>query len=282
MKPKIDYKTREQVAYMREAGLVVADIHARLAEACQPGVRLVDLDAISEQTIKEHGARSNFKGYYGYPATVCISVNDTVVHGIPDEYRLREGDLVSFDCGAYVERAGEQWHADACFTAIVGGAPAASADVRDLDALTRRAMWAGIAALAKGKRIGDVGEAVEDVIDEATPVLGWQAGIVEEFIGHGIGRSMHEAPDVLNYRAHGRQPKLKPGMVVCVEPILTRGSADVTTLPDGWTVKTRDHSLACHWEHEVAILDDGIAVLTAPDWGASGLAEWGVTAVVLD
>ncbi|MDU0968223.1 MAG: type I methionyl aminopeptidase [Actinomycetaceae bacterium] len=281
MKAKIQYKTREQMGYMREAGLVVAQIHEALREAAKPGVSLLELDAVSADVIARAGAKSNFLGYYGYPATVCISVNDTVVHGIPDERLLAEGDLVSFDCGAYVERAGSQWHGDACISVLVGGRKAASRDAVALDAVTNEAMWAGIAALATGKTIACVGEAVEEVVEQQAKSVGFTAGIVEEFIGHGIGTEMHQAPDVLNYRARGRQAKLKPGMVVCVEPILTRGSAAVTTLKDGWTVKTRDHSLACHWEHEIAITENGICVLTAPDWGASELARFGVDAAPL-
>lgn len=275
---KIEYKTAEQLGYMREAGLVVAHIHDALREAAQPGVSLTELDAVSAEVIAANSAHPNFLGYFGYPATVCISVNDTVVHGIPDETVLAAGDLVSFDCGAYIERAGKQWHADACVSVLVGGEEAAPPDARALDELTREAMWAAIASLADAKTIACVGETVEQVVEDSAGRVGFTAGIVEEFIGHGIGTSMHQAPDVLNYRARGRQAKLRPGMVVCVEPILTRGRADVRTLADDWTVKTVDGSLACHWEHEVAITAEGISVLTAHDWGASELERFGVRA----
>lgn len=282
MAERIEYKTPTELRYMREAGLVVAAIHEALREAAVPGAVLTDLDAIAAGVIQDAGAHSNFLGYYDYPATVCISVNDTVVHGIPDETALVAGDLVSFDCGAYVERAGKQWHADACISVLVGGVDAAGADARALDTLTRDAMWAGVASLARGRTVGCVGEAVEDTIDAFVDEGGFEAGIVEEFIGHGIGTAMHQPPDVLNYRARGRQAKVRPGMVLCVEPILTRGLADVATLDDGWTVKTVDGSLACHWEHQVAITEDGLAVLTAPDWGAAELRRFGVEACVLD
>ncbi|MBD3689183.1 type I methionyl aminopeptidase [Nanchangia anserum] len=281
MRSKIEYKTPRQISYMREAGLIVAAIHDALREAAQPGAVLRDLDACAAEVIAAHDARSNFLGYYGYPASVCISVNDTVVHGIPDDTTLREGDLVSFDCGAYIERDGQQWHGDACLSVLVGGKRAASRDAIALDAVTNEAMWAGVASLASGKTVACVGDAVETVVEEQAASIGFEAGIVEEFIGHGIGTAMHQEPDILNFRARGRQPKIKPGMVVCVEPILTRGSNEVVTLEDQWTVKTCDHQLACHWEHEVAILDDGISVLTAPDCGVAELARFGVTPVAL-
>lgn len=269
---------------MRRADLVVADIHKALREAAKPGVTTDELDTVSALVIERAGAKSNFLGYYGYPATVCISVNDTVVHGIPNDYALQEGDIVSFDCGAYVEAEGKQWHGDSCFTMIVGGEDKGTADDIVLSKVTEEAMWAGVASLASKKRgltIACVGDAVEQVVADATLEYGWEPGIVEEFIGHGIGTQMHQSPDVLNYSVRGRQPKVVPGMVVCVEPILTRGSAAVKTLEDEWTVKTLDHSHAAHWEHSVAILEDGISVLSAPDFGKAGLAKYGIEPIAL-
>ena len=204
---------------MREAGLVVASIHEALRGAVRPGMTTRELDEVSAQAIADGAAISNFKGYYGYPATVCISVNDVIVHGIPDDYELAPGDLVSFDCGAYVERGGRQWHGDAAFSIIVGEAFVSDADFaagerasgpiagvdeellrerRQLDAVTRESLWAALAGLANGKRISAVGHAVEEVVAENALINGWEAGIVEEFVGHGIGTKMHMPPDVLN------------------------------------------------------------------------------------
>lgn len=286
---RIELKTRDQIRYMREAGLVVARIHSALRAAAVPGVPTGELDAICHEVIRNAGAKSNFYRYYGYPASVCISPNDVVVHGIPGDYVLQVGDIVSFDCGAYVEHAGKQWHGDAAFTMIIGDDQAdGQVDAallqsrRELEAVTREAMWAALASLATGKRVGAVGNAVEDVVASRAEELGWEAGIVEEFTGHGIGTAMHQAPDVLNYRVRGITARLKPGMVLAVEPMLTTGGIDTFTEDDQWTVRTMDGSDAAQWEHSVAILDDGISILTAPDGGVAGLAPYGVTPVILD
>lgn len=286
---RIELKTRDQIRYMREAGLVVAEIHSALREAAIPGVITSELDSICHEVIRKAGAKSNFYRYYGYPASVCISPNDVVVHGIPGDYVLQVGDIVSFDCGAYVERKGKQWHGDAAFTMIIGDEQADGQidDARlrrrrELEAVTREAMWAALASLATGKRVAAVGNAVEDVVAAQADVLGWEAGIVEEFTGHGIGTAMHQAPDVLNYRVRGVTARLKPGMVLAVEPMLTTGGIDTFTEDDQWTVRTMDGSDAAQWEHSIAILEDGISILTAPDGGAAGLAPYSVTPVILD
>ena len=281
MRTRIQLKTLDQVRLMRRAGLVVADIHAALREAVRPGITTAELDRVSAETIASHGATSNFLNYFGYPATVCISVNDVVVHGIPDDRVLEVGDLVSFDCGAYLTVDGRQWHGDAAFTTIVGGDAAGTQKRRQLNALTEEAMWAGLASLATGRRLSCVGEAVEDVVAEHARSDGWEAGIIEEYVGHGIGTAMHQEPDVLNYRAHGISPRLRPGMVLCVEPMIVTGSIETVTLVDDWTVKTLDGGDAAHWEHTIALLEDGVSVLTAPDCGAAGLAPYGITPVVL-
>ena len=288
---------------MREAGLVVASIHEALRGAVRPGMTTRELDEVSAQAIADGGAISNFKGYYGYPATVCISVNDVIVHGIPDDYELAPGDLVSFDCGAYVERGGRQWHGDAAFSIIVGEAFVCDADFaagerasgpitgvdeevlrerRQLDAVTRESLWAALAGLANGKRISAVGHAVEEVVAENALINGWEAGIVEEFVGHGIGTKMHMEPEVLNFNARGRSPRLKKGMVLAVEPMLVSGGIATRTEDDGWTVRTEDGGDAAHWEHTIAIAEGGVCVLTARDGGAAGLAPYGVAPISLD
>jgi len=283
---RIELKTPDQVHHMRRAGLVVADIHARLREAVRPGVTTAQLDRVSADAIAAHGAQSNFLGYHGYPATVCISVNDTVVHGIPDGRVLEAGDIVSFDCGASVMADGRPWHGDAAFTVICGGDRAATGPVglrrRRLNAVTEESMWAALAALASARRLSCVGEAVEEVVARHALTDGWEAGIIEDYTGHGIGTAMHQDPDVLNYRARGISPKLRPGMVLAVEPMLVTGGIETVTLDDDWTVRTLDGGDAAHWEHTIALLPDGVSVLTAPDAGAAGLAPYGVVPVSLD
>ena len=262
---RIEYKTADQVAAMRRAGLVVADIHAALREAIRPGITTAELDAVSARVLDEAGATSSFLGYHGYPATVCISVNDEIVHGIPGPRELGPGDVVSMDCGAIVDG----WHGDAAFTVVLPEAD--PADVA-LCETTERAMWAGIAALATGERLGGVGDAVEAVVAAS----GTGYGIVQEYVGHGIGSSMHQPPEVLNYRTRDKGPRLRPGLCVAIEPMLTRGSRTTQVLEDDWTVVTVDGANAAHWEHTVAIGPDGIWVLTAADGGAERLAELGV------
>lgn len=295
-RPKIEIKNRRQIEYQREAALIVNEIHKAIYRSVCAGITPAEIDAISAGVIAHHGAKSNFLGYYGYPATICISVNDTVVHGIPDHRPFRVGDLVSFDCGCYVERDGQQWHGDSAFSIIIGKEPplplasdiSLAANIGKSDTkteqlceLTRLAMWAGVASLGQRKHVGTVGEAVESLVEKYAIKWGWTADIVEEFIGHGIGTQMHQPPDVLNYRTGGRQVKLQTGMVLCVEPILTAGRNKCITLADGWTVKTKDNSLACHWESQVAILEEGICVLNQEDCGAAGLAPFGIVPVTL-
>lgn len=274
--PKIELKTPQQIQWMREAGLVVAEIRKALREAAKPGVTLLELDEVSAEVIARNDAKPNFLGYGGFPATVCISVNDTVVHGIPDQTKLKEGDLVSFDCGAYIERAGQEWHGDAAFTMIVGGDEAGSAKARRLNKATEDAMWAALASVATGHRISAIGEAVEEAVEKNRDGS-WTAGIIEEYTGHGIGTEMHQLPEILNYRARGISPRIKNGMVLAIEPMLTDGDIETFVMEDDWTVKTVDGSLASHWEHTVAKTENGIWVLTAPDGGADGLEPYGIT-----
>lgn len=285
LRNRIEIKTPDQVRHMRRAGLVVADIHAALREAVRPGVTTGELDAVCAATIERAGAHSNFLGYYDYPATMCVSVNEEVVHGIPGERELREGDLVTFDCGAYVlDESGTQWHGDAAFTTVVGGRYASDSD-RILDSTTHRALWAAIASLARAMageapgragRLNTVGDTVEDVVAEARRDHGVPIGILEDYVGHGIGTAMHMAPDVLNYSVKRRGPRLQPGMVLAVEPMLAAGEPEVEELDDGWTVVTVDGSRAAQWEHTVALVPGGVWVLTASDGGVEGLDPYGI------
>ena len=265
---KIEYKTADQVQVMRRAGLVVAAAHAAVRDAARSGVTTADLDEVAARVIAEAGAKPSFLGYHGYPATLCISVNDEIVHGIPGARVLLPGDVVSVDCGAIVEG----WHGDAAFTVVLDDADPADLALSDA---TEQAMWAGIASLAKGDRVSGVGDAVEDVVAAS----GTTYGIVQEYVGHGIGSAMHQPPEVLNYRTREKGPRLRAGMCLAVEPMLTRGSRATQVLEDDWTVVTVDGSRAAHWEHTVAIGPEGIWVLTAADGGVERLAELGVTVV---
>ncbi|SDQ14101.1 type I methionyl aminopeptidase [Quadrisphaera sp. DSM 44207] len=269
---RIEYKTPAQVRAMRRAGLVVADALAAVREAVRPGLTTADLDAVAARVIESAGARPSFLGYHGYPAVLCVSVNEEVVHGIPGGRVLAPGDVVSVDCGAFVEVDGAGWHGDAAFTAVLDPADPADAE---LVLATEQAMWAGLAAVAVGGRLGDVGAAVEDAV-------AGRAAIVEGYVGHGIGTAMHQAPEVLNHRTSARGPRLKPGLCVAVEPMLARGTAETDVLDDEWTVVTTDGSRAAHWEHTVALGPAGPWVLTAPDGGRARLAELGVEVAPLD
>lgn len=261
----IEIKTDAQLARMREAGLVVADALQRCADACVPGVTTRELDLIAARTLQEHGAQSSFLGYYGYPAVLCVSVNDEVVHGIPGDRILRDGDLVSIDFGAIVDG----WHGDAAVSAAVGDV---SDDVAALSRTTRDALWAGLAAARPGGRLSDVGAAVEDTVRGAD--RGY--GILRDYVGHGIGSRMHMEPAVANFGPPGKGPKLKPGMAIAVEPMVTLASPDVFVHDDEWTVATVDRAYAAHWEHTVAITEEGPWVLTAVDGGAEYFAAAGI------
>jgi methionyl aminopeptidase len=269
VRDRIEYKTVEQVQLMRLAGLVVADALDAVRAALRPGVTTRDLDGVAEAVIRDAGATPSFLGYQGYPATLCISVNDEVVHGIPGKRVIKEGDVVSVDGGAIVSG----WHGDSAFTTVLPGADGLvdPADQALCD-LTEAAMWRGIAAMSTGERLVDIGAAIEDTV-EASPTAadGTPYGLVEDYGGHGIGTAMHQEPHVLNYRTRERGPRLKPGMCLAIEPMVTRGDPAVRTLPDAWTVVTKDGARAAHWEHSAAILEDGVWVLTARDGGVAAL-----------
>lgn len=250
-RPKIEIKSHEQIALMREAGLVVATTLETLRKAAAPGMTTADLDSLARRVIAEHGATSSFLGYHGFPAVICTSVNSAVVHGIPDDTVLREGDLLSIDCGAIVQG----WHGDAAITISIGEV---TPDVARLSETTKEAMWAGLRQARAGNRLSDIGHAVETVIRGAGPY-----GLVEEYVGHGIGSQMHMYPSVPNYGKPGEGPTLEVGMALAIEPMATLGSATVRVLDDDWTVVTDDDSTAAHWEHTVAITADGPWVLTA-------------------
>ncbi len=274
---RVTYKTPDQVRTMRRAGLVVADTLAAVQAVARPGMTTSELDKVASDAIRSAGATPSFLGYHGYPATVCVSVNEEVVHGIPGSRVLADGDVVSVDCGAIVDG----WHGDSALTFVLGDADPADESV---SRLTERAMWAGIAALAAADRVGAVGDAIEDAVEAAETTVngGASYGIVQEYVGHGIGQSMHEPPEVLNYRTRDRGARVRPGLCVAVEPMITRGTRFTQVLDDDWTVVTDDGGRAAHWEHTVAVLEDGLWVLTAHDGGAARLTELGVAVAALD
>jgi methionyl aminopeptidase len=254
--PEIQVKTAQQVAHMRAAGLVVARALSAAAGVVGPGVSTADLDAAAEAEIRAAGAVPSFKGYHGFPATICASVNDEIVHGIPSvDRKLRAGDVVSIDCGAIVEG----WHADAALTVGVG---AISAELSQLIAACERALWHGLAQARAGGRLSDISSAVER---SARGSGGY--GIVEDYVGHGIGSEMHMDPPVPNLGEPGQGPVLEEGMALAVEPLLVLGGPDTVLLDDGWTVVSADGTPSAHFEHTVAITADGPWVLTAPDGG---------------
>jgi methionyl aminopeptidase len=244
-------KSPAQIAVMRRAGRVVAEMHEVCTRAAKPGATTADLDAAAREVLDRRGARSNFLGYHGFPAVACISPNEVVVHGIPDDRVLDDGDIVSIDCGAIVEG----WHADAAITVPVGSASEES--LRLLDT-TRAALDAAIERAAPGNRLGDIGAAVEGVARAA----GYE--VVREYVGHGIGTAMHEEPEIPNYGTAGRGLRLREGMVLAIEPMLNAGKRTTRVLADGWTVVTGDGCRSAHFEHTVAVTESGPEVLTRP------------------
>ncbi len=260
--PLVQVKTPAQLDRMREAGLIVAHALAAAAAAATPGVTTADLDAIAEREIRAAGAVPSFLGYHGYPATICTSVNDEIVHGIPSpQRRLAAGDLISIDCGAI---AGG-WHGDAAVTVSVGPV---SAEAAQLIEACETALWHGLAQAWPGHRLTDISHAIETSARSSG-----RYGIVEDYVGHGIGTEMHMDPPVPNYGKPGRGPVLAEGMALAIEPMLTLGQPAARVLDDGWTVITADRSRAAHFEHTVAITADGPWVLTAPDGGRAGLGK---------
>jgi methionyl aminopeptidase len=258
----IELKTPDQVKLMREAGLVVAHTLRTVAAAVRPGVSTGELDTLAEREIRAAGATPSFKGYHGYPATICASVNSEIVHGIPHQARyLGDGDIVSIDCGAIVRG----WHGDAAVTVGVGAISAEHAALLDA---CETALWRGLARARPGGRLGDISHAVETSI-RATG----DYGVVQEYTGHGIGTAMHMDPPVPNYGRAGRGPRLRAGMALAIEPMVMLGGPETVLLDDGWTVVTADGSWAAHFEHTVAITSDGPWVLTAEDGGESRLGD---------
>lgn len=272
----IELKKNSQMRRMDEAGTVLNRALDATIAAARPGATTAELDRVFADVLAEAGATSNFLGYYGFPASICASVNEEVVHGIPGNRVLNTGDVLKIDGGCIIDG----WHSDSARTVILGTSEEGTADPADerLSEVTRKAMWRGIAAFATARHIGEIGEAIDDYVSGQP---GEPLGILEDYVGHGIGTAMHQAPDVLNYRAGVKGAKIKSGLCLAIEPMLVRGGIETEVLADDWTVVTADKSRASQWEHSVARHDGGIWVLTAADGGASELAPLGVTPVPL-
>ncbi len=248
----ITKKSHEQIALMRRAGRVVAEMHEECIRASKPGATTLDVDRVAREVLERRGARSNFLNYHGFPAVICASPNHVIVHGIPDDTVLEEGDIFSIDCGAIIEG----WHGDAAITIPIGTVDDESQRLIDV---TKASLDAAIERVVDGKRLGEVGAAVEDV------AVGAGFTVVKEYVGHGIGTAMHEEPQVPNYAGGPNSKyKMKEGLVLAIEPMVNAGTAETLLLDDGWTVVTADGRRSAHFEHTIAVTDDGPEVLTLP------------------
>lgn len=262
----IQIKTPEQIDKMRVAGLLVGETLELMRREARAGVTTLELDTLAEDNIRSHGGVPSFKGYAEppFPGSICASVNDEVVHGIPGDRVLLEGDIISIDCGAIVDG----WHGDAAITLAIGEVPA---EVTELMRVTEESMWRGFAAARLGGKVGDISHAVESYIRSQGDY-----GILEDYTGHGIGTEMHQPPNVPNFGRRGRGPKLVRGLALAVEPMVTLGTKRTAELDDEWTIVTTDGSWAAHYEHTFTLTPDGAWILTAIDGGQSRLAELGV------
>lgn len=267
----IEIKTPEQIAQMRVAGLLVGETLELLRRSVRAGISTAELDAIAEDHIRSAGGVPSFQGYGHppFPGTICASVNDEVVHGVPGGRVLADGDVISIDCGAIVDG----WHGDAAITVPVGEVPA---EVSELMRVTEEALWRGLAAARLGGRVGDISHAVESYVRSQTHPTGGSYGILEEYTGHGIGTAMHQPPNVPNVGRAGRGPRLVRGLALAVEPMITLGSRHTAVLDDDWTIVTTDGSWAAHFEHTFTLTPDGAWVLTALDGGEQRLKDLGV------
>jgi methionyl aminopeptidase len=242
-------KSPREIAVMQEAGRIVALAHQAVKAAIQPGITTAEIDAIVESVIRAHGATPSFKGYGGFPGSACTSVNDEVVHGIPSQRPLNEGDLFKVDIGAFYQG----YHGDSAWTYAVGSV---SSEARQLMDVTEQSLYAGLAVAKAGQYLSDISHAIQTYAEDRG------MSVVREFVGHGVGKELHEAPQIPNYGLPGRGPKLKPGMTLAIEPMINTGKKEVKVLTDGWTAVTLDHSLSAHYEHTILITEDTPKLLT--------------------
>jgi len=275
---RLQGRTDEQLLLMREAGLLVGRTLELLAGEVRPGTTTLELDRLAEEFIRSNGGIPNFQLVPGYSHTLCTSVNDEVVHGIPGPRVLEAGDIVSIDCGAEVKG----WNGDAAFTAVVGGREAGRPEALALIDATEASLYAGIAAMQVGGRLYAVGDAVEASIEAAAERDGRVYGVIDEYVGHGIGTQMHMDPQIPNYAVRETGPRLVDGFTGAIEPMVTLGATDTKVLADDWTVVTLDGTRAAHWEHSVAVREDGLWILTAVDGGKAALEAAGAAYAPLD
>ena len=245
----INYKSREEVEIIKEGAQILGRAHGEVAKRVKEGVKTIELDKIAEEYIRDHGGVPSFKDYNGFPSSLCISLNENVVHGFPSEYELREGDIISVDCGVYYK----SYHSDSAYTYPVGKV---SSEIKQLLKVTKESLWKGIDAAIYGNRMGDVANAIQTHIDQ------FNYGIVRELVGHGVGRDLHESPEVPNYGKRGRGVKLNDGLVIAIEPMVNMGTRNVVQESDGWTIRTADRRPSAHYEHTVAVFKGGTEVLT--------------------
>lgn len=245
----IFYKTEEEIELIRESAQILGKAHGEVAKHVKAGIKTKDLDKIAEEFISDHGAKASFKGYNGFPATLCISTNEVVVHGFPSEYELKDGDIISIDCGVFYKG----FHSDSAYTYPVGDI---SPETLSLLKATKESLYKGIEEAKFGNRIGDIAYAVQSYVEDR----GYT--VVRELVGHGLGRSLHEGPEVPNYGKRGKGPKLNEGLVIAIEPMVNLGVRNIVQESDGWTIRTRDRQPSAHYEHTIAIFADRTEILT--------------------
>lgn len=248
----INYKSKEEIELIKQSSLLVGKTLAEIAKIIRPGIKTIELDSVAETFIRDNGAKPAFKGYQGFPGTLCVSVNDAVVHGIPGNYVLKEGDLVSVDCGTLMNG----YYGDSAYSFAVGEV---SNEVQMLLTRTKESLYLGIEAARSGNRIGHIGYEIQ------TYVEGFGYSVVRELIGHGIGANLHERPDVPNYGKRGEGPMIKPGLVICIEPMINLGKRNLIQEKDGWTIRTADGKPSAHFEHQIAITEEGPMILSSFD-----------------
>ncbi len=249
----VHYKSAQEVEIIKQSAQVLGKAHAEVAKAIKPGVKTKKLDQIAEEFIRDHKGLPSFKNYHGFPAALCISVNDIVVHGFPGEYELKEGDIISIDCGVLLNG----YHSDSAYTYPLEGV---KQETLDLLNRTYESLYLGIAQAKAGNRIGDVSYAIQSYVE------GFGYGVVRELVGHGVGKSLHEDPEVPNYGHRGKGPKIKEGMVFAIEPMINMGTKKVVQEKDGWTIRTSDHQPSAHFEHMVAVFKDRTEIVTTHEY----------------
>ena len=249
----IHYKTEEEVEIIKEGAEILGRAHGEVAKFVKPGIKTLDLDKLAEEFIRDHGAVPSFKNYNGFPGSLCISVNENVVHGFPGKYELREGDIISIDCGVYFKG----YHSDSAYTYPVGEV---SEEVIQLLKVTKESLYKGIESAVIGNRIGDIANAIQRHVEQ------YNYGVVRELVGHGVGKNLHESPEVPNYGKRGKGPLLKEGLVIAIEPMINLGTKNVVQESDGWTIRTSDRQPSAHFEHMVAVFKDRTEVLTTHEF----------------